>query len=223
MRSRTTSTFPFDTRAASVPNVNPGARRAYRAVVVIKRYTKVMEQCLIDGCPRPAVATGRCHSHYEYRRRNGTDRGPFPASFTERFWSKVAKGDAHDCWLWTAATDGSGRYGAIYRDGRLQRAHRVAYELLRGPIPDELVVDHLCRVTLCVNPSHLDLVDQRTNIMRGSCPTAVNAAKTHCKRGHEFTPENTRNMKSGGRACLTCEVEYHRPRSRERAKAKRIG
>jgi len=205
--SRPTRTrFPHVTLASSVPNV----------------YTKEMELCMIEGCGRDARSVGRCHSHYEHWRRNGVDCDPFPETFEDRFWLKVAKGGDEDCWLWTAATDGDGRYGSIFRDGRLLRAHRAAYEMTHGEIADGMVVDHLCRVTLCVNPSHLEIVDQRTNILRGLAPSALNAVKTHCKRGHEFTPTNTRQMSTGGRSCLTCEVEYHAPRSLERRKQKKL-
>lgn len=150
------------------------------------------------------------------------DRRPFPETFEDRFWEKVASPRLPgECWIWTGATDGSGRYGAIYRDGGLRRAHRVAYELMNGPIPPGLVIDHLCRVTLCVNAAHLEIVTQRTNIMRGTAPTAANAIKTHCKRGHEFTAANTRLTRDGGRACLTCDAEYHRPRSYARRVARK--
>jgi hypothetical protein len=166
--------------------------------------------CSIDGCQRESWAAGRCHSHYEHHRRTGRDRGPFPETFEDRFWEKVTSPHVPDrCWIWQAATDGGSRYGSIYRDGRLVRAHRVAYEMLVGPIPDGLVIDHLCRVTLCVNPAHMEVVTQRENIMRGEAPTATNAVKTHCKRGHEFTPENTRLTRQGGRCCLSCEREHH--------------
>lgn len=71
------------------------------------------------------------------------------------------------------------------------RAHRVAYIEAHGSIPDGKVVDHLCRNRSCVNSDHLEAVDNWTNVQRGNSPVAVNARKTHCIRGHEFTPENT--------------------------------
>lgn len=121
-----------------------------------------------------------------------------------RFAAKVQP-RADGCWIWTASTDGSGRYGAFYLDGRLERAHRVAYELSgRGPIPPGMVIDHLCRVTLCVNPDHLEVVTQHQNIMRGTAASARNAVKTHCMRGHELSGENVQIMARGGRRCLAC-------------------
>ncbi len=78
-------------------------------------------------------------------------------------------------------------------------AHRVAYELAIGPVPDGLVVDHLCFNRACVRPGHLEPVTQQENVMR---------ARTHCRKGHEFTPENTyvRPGGTGGiqRICRTC-------------------
>lgn len=76
-----------------------------------------------------------------------------------------------------------------------------------GPIPEGLDLDHLCRVRQCVNPDHLEPVTARENLMRSPLTQAsINSAKTHCKRGHEFTPDNTRIFpKSGSRCCKTCE------------------
>lgn len=84
----------------------------------------------------------------------------------ERFWSKVDRDGGPDCcWPWLAAR--ANGYGKFYVDGRMVRAHRFAYELLVGPIPEGLVLDHLCAVTFCVNPAHLEPVTQRENARRG--------------------------------------------------------
>src|SRR6266496_2265386 len=88
-----------------------------------------------------------------------------------RFWAKVDRsGGSRACWLWTGKTgrDGYGRIGLGGRGALVRvRAHRFAYELLIGPIPDGLQIDHLCRVRHCVNPAHLEPVTQRENILRG--------------------------------------------------------
>ncbi len=126
-----------------------------------------------------------------------------------RFWAKVEK--TGDCWLWTGSR--SRGYGTIRiggRDGRSLYTHVLSYEKACGPVPDGRVLDHLCRVRHCVNPAHLEVVDQRTNILRGDGVAARNAQKTHCERGHEFTPENTitrwRRRSGGGwlRECREC-------------------
>lgn len=116
-----------------------------------------------------------------------------------RFWSKVEKSDG--CWLWRGAKykanykHSTRYYGKFYFQENGKRyditAHRMAYRLTHGDIPDCLVIDHLCRNTLCVNPDHLEAVTQSVNLGRGETVNATNKAKTHCVNGHEFTPENT--------------------------------
>lgn len=88
---------------------------------------------------------------------------------SERFWEKVDKKGEDDCWLWTASHDHLG-YGRFYVNDlkRKTGAHRVAYELVIGPIPPRLVIDHLCKNPPCVNPKHLEPVPQYENICRGS-------------------------------------------------------
>lgn len=128
-----------------------------------------------------------------------------PENIAAGFWRRVNKTES--CWLWTGKkqTDGYGQYTPTM-DGirRFWSAHRVAYELMVGPIPNGLQVDHLCRVRLCVNPDHLEAVTQTENVLRGVSFAAVNADKTHCSRGHEFTPENTYRRPSGNRDCRAC-------------------
>jgi HNH endonuclease len=78
-------------------------------------------------------------------------------------------------------------------------AHRVAYEMWFGPIPDGLVIDHLCRNRACVNPAHMEPVTHRENLLRGTGASARQAAKKTCIRGHEFDVRN-----KNGRECTTC-------------------
>jgi hypothetical protein len=109
------------------------------------------------------------------------------------------------CWLWYGAVQG-GDYGVAEHEGRTRIAHRLAYELACGPIPDGLVIDHKCRVHSCVNPSHLEPVKQRVNVMRGVGITKQNAVKTHCKNGHEFSGANLGHVIRGGRLCRRCRA-----------------
>ena len=106
----------------------------------------------------------------------------------ERFWDKVNQGE-NGCWVRAAYIDNKG-YGT-FRDGKMTLAHRYAYIELRGPIPGDLELDHLCRNSRCVNPAHLEPVTHRMNILRGIGMCAINAKKTSCSYGHSFTPENT--------------------------------
>ncbi len=123
-----------------------------------------------------------------------------------RFWEKVAE-DPSGCWLWKACRDdGYGKFGV----GRsVVLAHRLAYEALVGPIPEGMQIDHRCRVRHCVNPAHMEPVTHQENILRGVGFSSRGgwaeqmAARTHCKRGHEFTEANTYHYK-GSRNCRAC-------------------
>ena len=106
------------------------------------------------------------------------------------------------CWLWMKSCNQYG-YGCFRAYGRCMAPHRFAYHYYVGSIPSGLVVDHICRVRCCVNPDHLRLTTNQENVLSGTGVTAVNARKTHCKNGHEFTNSNTRN-RAMGRGCLEC-------------------
>lgn len=127
----------------------------------------------------------------------------------DRFWAKVQKRPGRGCWNWTAATLQG--YGIFRLDGgTMARAHRVAYELLVGPIPDGLTLDHLCRNPGCVKPSHLEPVTLSENVRR------AHANKARCKHGHLFTEENTRRLRNGRRECRECrQYASHRLRMRK--------
>lgn len=134
----------------------------------------------------------------------------------QRFWAKVDRASS-GCWNWTDKLDREG-YGRLRDGGTIKAAHRFAYELLVGEIATGLVIDHLCRNRACVNPEHLEPVTDQVNILRGVSLSARRAAQTHCKRGHEFTTENTylwtdRRGRTG-RICRTCRREYVRKTDR---------
>jgi len=114
------------------------------------------------------------------------------------------------CWEWDKPVAGIGGYGRLFvgsrSDGsrRLRMAHIVSYEVFVGPVPAGLQLDHLCRNRACVNPDHLEAVTPRENVLRSDSPMARQARQTHCKRGHEFTAENT-YLNKGKRYCRTCQ------------------
>lgn len=129
----------------------------------------------------------------------------------ERFYEKVWMVE-DGCWLWTGSTHPTG-YGYFSVKNYPVRAHRWAYEQFIGPIPERLVLDHLCKKRSCVNPKHLEPVTQQVNTLRGDTVLAENVAKTHCIHGHEFTSENTyviaRKTRAGKtlthRHCKVCQ------------------
>lgn len=131
-----------------------------------------------------------------------------------RFESKVQIVWATGCMVWTAATDRDG-YGQFWWRGRKVKAHRLAWVLENGEVPDGLQLDHLCRVRCCVNPDHLEPVSHRENLLRGDTLTASQVARTHCPAGHPLVDGNlvASSLARGRRACLTCD----RQQSRERA------
>jgi HNH endonuclease len=123
------------------------------------------------------------------------------------------------CWEWAGAHNRDG-YGTAYTTPTGTRplgAHRVVYELLIGPIPEGLTIDHLCRNRGCVNPTHMEPVPKRTNLLRGVGVGARNAVKMHCARGHLYDAENTRILPSGKRRCRQCHRDRERERKRRRA------
>lgn len=148
----------------------------------------------------------------------------------QRFMAKVAKDAEAGCWHWTAYKNprGYGQFGTGSRtDGTASvgPAHRWAYVHWVGPIAAGLTIDHLCRSRDCVNPDHLEPVTQGVNTHRGRTFQAENAAKTHCQRGHEFTPENTLSSNNGhgpSRVCRQCKRERER-RNRERRRTEHLG
>ncbi len=143
-----------------------------------RQLQRIDRPCTIDGCDRPQRARGWCRMHYRRWLEHGTtDPHPRHQPVVERFWRFIDKNGPvpayaprlGSCWLWTGAIMHGG-YGQIrLRPGtRTMNTHRFAYELLVGPIPDGLHLDHLCRVPRCCNPLHLEPVTQAENSRRGA-------------------------------------------------------
>lgn len=133
----------------------------------------------------------------------------------ERFWEKVNRTES--CWLWTGSQHPLG-YGRIGVGRTIRLAHRVSYELLVGPIPDGLELDHLCRTPACVRPDHLEPVTHAENMRRGYGASGRNYRARACKSGHPWTPENTHYRKgSGSRYCRACARLNNRVQSRRRS------
>jgi hypothetical protein len=171
---------------------------------------------------QPPLLDWRAATHWSHNRKpcrleiTGENMAKTP--LIERFWPKVNKeGPVPDnrpelgrCWQWTASTTAGG-YGQIRAGGTagtMLYAHRLAYEFTIGPIPNGLQLDHLCRNRACLNPSHLEPVTNRINGLRGQSFAAINARKTHCPKGHEYTTENTVvDSNTGSRSCRTCRRE----------------
>ena len=134
---------------------------------------------------------------------------------TEALYVEQDCGYTTPCFVWQPYKDPNG-YGEYHLDGKKVGAHRWMYEQRFGPIPEGLVIDHLCRNPSCVNPDHLEPVTQQVNTIRGIGPAAMNAQKTHCVHGHEFTVENTYTW-NGMRECRCCRKLAQRAyRARQR-------
>jgi hypothetical protein len=177
--------------------------------------------CSVDGCTRVAFCRGWCGKHYTRWRKHGDPTVLLAGGEeSERFWRKVDKAgpvpeyrpELGPCWIWTGGLTGAG-YGGFAceprkADGRLSFvcAHRYAYEQVVGPIPDGMFLDHLCRVTQCVNPGHLEPVTMAENFRRGApSVSAINREKTHCIHGHPLSGDNLWiYAKTGQRHCRTC-------------------
>ena len=179
--------------------------------------------CTVALCGRSEIARGYCPGHYQRWRKYGT-AGATPIcdnhryTLIQRWAAKVRLPDTSEgCWIWTAARQ-KGGYGSIGSGlGSTILAHRYAYQLFVGDVPDGMELDHLCRNTACVNPNHLEAVPHRVNMLRGLTVAAAHAAKTCCPRGHAYDEANTRVYR-GQRHCRACHREKQAERrARERA------
>lgn len=140
-----------------------------------------MKTCSIDGCTGKHKAYGWCNKHYQRWCSHGdphrrTKRIPFepkvgvPTSdweaiswaYGDRFTSKIQQGN--DCWPWIGNINRSIGYGQYYLNGKTVYPHRLVVETVQGPIPQGMVVDHICHNRACVNPDHLRVVTNKQNL-----------------------------------------------------------
>lgn len=172
--------------------------------------------CAVDGCDgvanEPGAARGWCSKHYQRWKKYGD-----PTAGTvrvlppvERFLAQTVRDG--ECLVWTGAKDSNG-YGLFGLDGVSVGAHRFAYATARGPVPDGLELDHLCRNRACVRLSHLEAVTKYENMRRGESPFAKNLRVTACPQGHEYTDENIWRYR-GSRYCRECRRIQARDRKR---------
>lgn len=177
------------------------------------KMVRLPQGCVVDRCGGLVTARELCSKHYARFRKYGDplERVEIQGDDWSRFWSKVSEAGALECWLWTDCCDKDG-YGKFRIGNAHKRAHRVAWEFLRGEIPPHpvtgelLVLDHECRNPACVNPYHLDPVTSKVNTQRG-----VGTRDLTCMKGHVRTPENTGVTPGRGhRYCKDCKREYLR-------------
>lgn len=148
-----------------------------------------------------------------------------------RFWGYIGPSDANECWPWVGPLTNTG-YGKFSLNRKSLLAHRYAYRMYKSDIAKGLTIDHLCRNRTCVNPSHMEVVSMKVNVLRGIGPSAINSRKTQCPQGHEYNPENTYVSKEGFRHCWEClkaneiksrpaRLEYFKRKSKERRDKKK--
>ena len=177
--------------------------------------------CSVDACPTRVESHGYCVKHWRRVQAHGApDVLVRPWDADLRFERDHVVNAVTGCWHWAGKDRNQFGHARWFVGGKHLCVHRWAYERFVGPIPEGLVIDHLCRNPGCVNPAHLEPVTQPENVMRAETAiTTINAKKTHCKWGHEFSIENTAMSHNNGRPSRQCRHCRSR-RSKEAAMRK---
>lgn len=174
-----------------------------------------MRRCQVADCDKEYRARGYCVKHYGEARRDGSLEIHYDKA-GQYNWKKIQV--TGFCWLWTSVTNEAG-YGTMKVRSKFWLAHRWVYEQLVGPIPEGLVLDHLCRVRHCVNPDHLEPVTTGENIRRG----LVALERTHCPKGHEYSEDNTYIERQKGvlvaKRCRICKRVWQAKSNEKRLNA----
>jgi len=133
--------------------------------------------------------------------------GPTPIPAIDRLMRRVTADAVTGCWLTTYKPMSAGYVLVGVADQGKVLGHRLTYEHYRGPIPEGLELDHLCRNRACVSPLHLEAVTRRVNMARGDHPSAITKRTNICRRGHSMADAL---VESRGRRCRTCRRESNR-------------
>ncbi len=182
-------------------------------LMVAPHYTKFSAPHL-PGAGPPGGTAVQTETHTA-RRDAGSGRW-LPKAPISDIWARATPEPNSGCWLWTDYLGkGYGRFGSPPAGHTSVLAHRVFYEILVGPIPEGMTLDHKCRVRCCVNPGHMEPVTMKVNVARGIGPTAINGRKTECPRGHELSGNNLIVNNRGSRECRECtRARFQRMRLR---------
>jgi len=133
----------------------------------------------------------------------------------EKLLSLVEPVTESGCWIYHGCVSPNG-YAYARFEGKPVSVHRLLYTRFVGQIPLDLQIDHLCRVKCCVNPAHLEAVTSQENTLRGIGPSAMNAKKTHCPRGHELIGNNVYLRLGRMRNCVLCRNLQNKMRRAKR-------
>lgn len=143
-------------------------------------------------------------TRYAERTEVASDRSRAEIERTLQRYGHLICFHPHGCWEWIGTLDSAGYGTASASKTARVRAHRLIYSVFRGPIPEGLDLDHLCRNRCCVNPAHLEPVTRRENLCRGVGVTMRAHLAGTCIRGHAMTPDNTYVSPKGQRHCQKC-------------------